>query len=593
MSATSPLLTLPLHIVHMIVDYVASCSRLRLDGVAEDTDAYGMLLWPLVRLFDNFFAVTSSYYCKTYTMDLIGVPGFGGVRQTSWASFFQHINFPKHKSAQVLEFWMTVQGVGFGYSLKKLLDKPFVAMVFPKVLTIEFSFPPVNFTVRPEDAIRTTRNIESNISAFVARIKQIAPRVKNTLFTMQGPNHSNRRFPADLKRSLFTQLGQLGYAVQHNYQCRPMRVSPPLTGLTSMVYVNIDESDRSELPMRLARHNAATLEVLKIYFHDMEGDISTLIQKPDGSYVQYQRLHTFALFSQPDMRISRRPVFPGALPFPILRHMEIGAQYFFSDDTPFRGNATSLQFLELSLSTATVTILKEHNVFTPDSHSKLQYVNIGQPTDISQDIFGTDIEYVQFVLSVAPNGVMRIVATSLASPDFQSIVSVLGDHSCIRVLSLLYKSLSLWDAMALVKALPNLSDLTTASVSINPQPRSVSNDGGLPAYVIENYAPMSKHFRCWSIEVGGDSNPSDVVKCVLLMALACPNFDYAAVTPKHRELFMAHMQDKIKASGFRQHEERLRRLLFGGWENKFSSVKVAQARRLAEAAVESYEDYMV
>ncbi|KAJ2571061.1 hypothetical protein GGH95_004186 [Coemansia sp. RSA 1836] len=111
----------------------------------------------------------------------------------------------------------------------------------------------------------------------------------------------------------------------------------------------------------------------------------------------------------------------------------------------------------------------------------------------------------------------------------------------------------------------------------------------LPAYIIENYAPRGERFRCWSIEYRCDLPVDEPVRCVLLLALACPNFDYAAVWSPSREKFMAHMKEVITTGGgFRPHKARLRRLLFGGWENEIPNTKVAP--ELAQMGEELMEE---
>ncbi|KAJ2055508.1 hypothetical protein GGI17_006630, partial [Coemansia sp. S146] len=121
-------------------------------------------------------------------------------------------------------------------------------------------------------------------------------------------------------------------------------------------------------------------------------------------------------------------------------------------------------------------------------------------------------------------------------------------------------------------SLPLLSDLYAQAPSFGSMPDGVTMDE-LPEYMVSTYAPMGERFRCWRI-ICYTSN----VENIILLALICPNFDYAAVHPEYRELSIAHMRDKIQADGFRHHEEWLRRLLFGGWENKFSNADIAQAR---------------
>ncbi|KAJ2398058.1 hypothetical protein GGF41_008370, partial [Coemansia sp. RSA 2531] len=52
------------------------------------------------------------------------------------------------------------------------------------------------------------------------------------------------------------------------------------------------------------------------------------------------------------------------------------------------------------------------------------------------------------------------------------------------------------------------------------------------------------------------------VMCVLLVALACPNFDYAVTPPNMRKGFMKQMEESIVSDPFKKYEPRLRCLIF-------------------------------
>ncbi|KAJ2504640.1 hypothetical protein IWW47_002429, partial [Coemansia sp. RSA 2052] len=227
-------------------------------------------------------------------------------------------------------------------------------------------------------------------------------------------------------------------------------------------------------------------------------------------------------------------------------------------------NAATLEDLALYVRTRTAAVLREYNVFTHVSHPRLQRVSVGKTAYVVQANFNTDVDYMQLAMSIGPNAPVREVRGVLIDPTLLLVIPVLGEHTCIRVLVLPGISLDLWDALGLVKALPLLSDLRTASPVLGRQPVGVSKHM-LPAYIIENYAPRGERFRCWSIEYRCDLPVDEPVRCVLLLALACPNFDYAAVWSPSREKFMAHMKEVITTGGgFRPHKARLRRLLFGG-----------------------------
>ncbi|KAJ2886839.1 hypothetical protein H4R27_000371 [Coemansia aciculifera] len=274
---------------------------------------------------------------------------------------------------------------------------------------------------------------------------------------------------------------------------------------------------------------------------------------------------------------SQRPEFPGAVPFPSLWRLDIGYVYPFGDDMVFRGNAVTLESLILKPSPGTVRILKEYRVFTPVSHPRLQHVRVLLKPNSEPNIFASDVDYMRFVLSIGSSAPVRTMFDRLNNPGLQSILPVLGEHTCIQVLALGMLHLDLWEAIALVKALPLLSDLYTADPTIVPWPVPMHK---LPAHVIANYAPTGNRLRCWHFDINSDNGLKNVVRCVLLLALVCQNFDYADVGIIYIATFMSLMKRMVTTDGFRPHATRLRRLLFGGSRNEIPSVKTLEARRL-------------
>ncbi|KAJ2813145.1 hypothetical protein FBU31_007483, partial [Coemansia sp. 'formosensis'] len=222
-----------------------------------------------------------------------------------------------------------------------------------------------------------------------------------------------------------------------------------------------------------------------------------------------------------------------------------------------------------------VEILKTHGVFTPLSHPKLHCVRLGQRSLPEQKLFTTNAEYIQYVLSIGPNAPVRDIKCSLHVPLFKYLVPVFGEYAEIQVLELPSTPLTFWDVIELTKALPLLSDLRTYFSPGADLPDGLT-EAELPAYVCKNYYPAGKRFRCWQLLILQGQNFEFAAKSVLLLALACPSFDYVAVPAANRPLFMAHMKKMIRTNEFKEHAPRLRRLLFGGWKNKITSVKAAQ-----------------
>ncbi|KAJ2105877.1 hypothetical protein GGI16_002170 [Coemansia sp. S142-1] len=217
-------------------------------------------------------------------------------------------------------------------------------------------------------------------------------------------------------------------------------------------------------------------------------------------------------------------------------------------------------------------MLKEHRVFTPNSHPNLKCVILDIPPSDMPDVFASGVEYMQFVLSIAPGASVRhIVELDQYPEDCILELSMFKNHGCIQILYLPSMTLTIWQAITLVESLPLLSDLSTKAPVLGELLQGLSI-AELPDYVRSNYAPMGKRFRCWHYYDSSERDYEEVTTCVLLLALACPNFDYAVFDSavfdyRHCEPFMKVMRKRIDEPEFSQDAPRLKRLLFNGWKD--------------------------
>ncbi|KAJ2580805.1 hypothetical protein GGH95_002397, partial [Coemansia sp. RSA 1836] len=294
---------------------------------------------------------------------------------------------------------------------------------------------------------------------------------------------------------LATKLYQLGNRVVHrpDGQRGPAKLQLStirhLTHLDYRVYGGPEGRNDYQQVFQLARQNAPTLKSLVIRLLPYY-DISDLIVDANGKYVAYPCLHTLELRQQKSTSMSAQQGFNGAVPFPFLRRLHIEASYPFRDDTPFRGNAATLEYLKVMVRCQTAVMLKDRNVFTPTSHPKLNCVKLGQITPFVRDQFASASTYMHFALSIAPSALLREI-NHLGSPTggVASALALCADCSCIRVLSLPSTFLLLYSAIDVIKLLPLLTDLHVQSLGLGLPPANVELDE-LPTYVISHYAPM-------------------------------------------------------------------------------------------------------
>ncbi|KAJ2032098.1 hypothetical protein IWW57_000385, partial [Coemansia sp. S610] len=162
-------------------------------------------------------------------------------------------------------------------------------------------------------------------------------------------------------------------------------------------------------------------------------------------------------------------------------------------------------------------------------------------------------EQIQFVLSIAPCATVRRVDGQILArllPLFANITS-------IRVLSLPEMVVNFWDMIALIKSLPLLSDLRTSFPVLGPEHRDIKPNE-LPSYVAKTFGPISWWFCRWYF--CDLDNSMAVAKCVLLLALICPNFEH--INPEHYDDddFVSAMRELCCTPGFKPFAARLRSL---------------------------------
>ncbi|KAJ2058850.1 hypothetical protein GGI08_003346, partial [Coemansia sp. S2] len=575
---------LPLHIIELIVDYVAGSSRLKFDHVYKGSEEYARLLMPLLDTCASFWSPTLTHLFGVYKMRL-SISGEYQTRPYWLQTYVKDTGLPAHLYVKDLTISVNVHDIYSGDALKELSCEPYVNCTFPKVRSINFMFSMPSVEEQLTDNMTASSDIESNISAFVRRIRLLTPMTKEIRITTLSHGFNQRQLPSQRFDNLVAQLSRRVTNIDYEFYYQSVIIDQRQSGLCKLVYTTIDFNDGGEQIMELARRNASTLQLLDIDV-DATIDMTGLIQNVNGSYIQYPCLHAFKLAGPQGLDELQQPVFPGAVPFPNLRRLDIGDMYPFGDDTVFRGNAAILASLALAPTPATLRVLREYKVFTPVSHPRLQCVKIQLDVESEPSLFESDADYLRFILSIGTNAPVRFLFGPFVGPGLRSVHLMLGEYTCIQVLHLGAFRLNLWDAIALVSALPLLSDLHSSFSTLGPRPNRVAKHA-LPAYVIANHALTGKRFRCWHLLICTLDDIKNAVRCVLLLALVCPNFDYAAVVEMDYELFMAHMKEMITTDGFRPYAVRLRRLLFGGWRNEIRSIKTIQAAE-REALVESW-----
>ncbi|KAJ2346225.1 hypothetical protein GGH92_003702 [Coemansia sp. RSA 2673] len=219
--------------------------------------------------------------------------------------------------------------------------------------------------------------LEANISAFVQRIEQMAPRVDDIEVMPRPLDYSQE--PRHLFGSLVTQLFQLAKRITYGDMSTSVPVTLQPNHICELAHISFDIDIDIDVELN---------------------PFVQLAQQPGGGYLVYPRLLTLKLLGIHRIREKEYPAFPGAVPFPNLRHLYMEICYPFSDDTLFRGNSATLEYLNMELDHHSCPVLYEFNVFSPGSHPKLWCVDVTLSEDVMPDPDADTADSLEYVLNI-------------------------------------------------------------------------------------------------------------------------------------------------------------------------------------------------
>ncbi|KAJ2741618.1 hypothetical protein GGI20_005062 [Coemansia sp. BCRC 34301] len=570
MDALSAFQILPQHVVKMIVDHVAGCSRLRYDHIYNSSDEYKLLEMPLLWVCRNFRAFVYSRLCRKYELNL-----HEGRYECKVPACLRKLSFSAHGLARDLHFEAGFRSIYTGRALQQLSAAPYEGCAFPLVrqllviLNLDDEHTRTHGHLSSDALAVCPPEAAANTAAFVKRVKEMAPNIREVGvdFGHGADQLIEQRdvYATDLTRQLY---GIVETTTAISNACISLVEYMDLAPICNLVRVDyyVDKVDSQIVP--LIRRSAHTLQSLELAM-PVPADLTLLFRShgDGGGSVEYPCLRSLKLQCYYECFVSHPSVPNHMAPFPRLCRLDVRRVYPFGDDVLFRGSAATLEYLYLNLDPETVAMLRKHRVFAPASHPKLQCVNTNLRYGYAPRIFATAAEYLQFALSIAPG------ASAISIPNLSGFggrlvpeLELFGNHANIQALSLFQASLALWDLVGLIQSLPLLSDLQTGEPTLGKLPRGVAM-AGLPEYVRSTLAPMGVRFRCWHISSVSNGKHGRLATCALLLALACPNFCYAAVYGQYREPFMQELEKQMATPMFARHAPRLRRLVFHGWRS--------------------------
>ncbi|KAJ2097667.1 hypothetical protein IW146_010137, partial [Coemansia sp. RSA 922] len=203
-----------------------------------------------------------------------------------------------------------------------------------------------------EDLLAIPPNAPANAAAFVNRTLHMAPKASKIkmvtdVLSDESSNDAPDDFPVHFS-DLLTQLFRLATRVRYYYNGGANFISQQMDLVRNLVHLCFMVKSSGVDFVQLARQCAPTLQSLEME-STRYSDVVDLIQDSNGDYIGYPQLLLFEHYvDDDDEEPSELFETSGMIPLPRLKHLIFKSCYPFGDDTPFRGNAATLETLSLT-----------------------------------------------------------------------------------------------------------------------------------------------------------------------------------------------------------------------------------------------------
>lgn len=271
----------------------------------------------------------------------------------------------------------------------------------------------------------------------------------------------------------------------------------------------------------LVRRFSATLQVFKASEYYTEKSLyGLLVNNTTKEYMAYPRMRYLSVVIRLRKEYGKQAhTYPGAVPFPNLKNMELGDIYPYEDDVLFRGSQHSLRFAKFCLTSNLATLLTDNNTFSGDiPYKKLENV------EVSTKYFGRDDNYLQLVADIGRYAkVLRFKNGYQGSkPTVEAINLHFGSLYNLQVLHIDSSEFALVDILELVKQLPRLTDLQCLTTPMNDLPHFHSQKRYFEQ-LVSTYYPLSQCLRAFCLKHTDGMYKDLKVKSIILLAVLCPN----------------------------------------------------------------------
>ncbi|KAJ2402667.1 hypothetical protein GGI23_000550 [Coemansia sp. RSA 2559] len=306
----------------------------------------------------------------------------------------------------------------------------------------------------------------------------------------------------------------------------------------------------------IVEKTAPTLESLRVLDY-YATSAKLLVLGNNGKPIVYPRLQRLEYEGEDNTNHAYRcRVDKRAAPFPALRYLSWSALYMFEDDTLFRGNSGTLEYMSLIVDDNCIGILQRHGVFGGGKYSRLKHVSLAD----SGAYYGRQPPVSDAILSFAATvTTAALEGLSLECEiTFEELVGLLDSNLAglrnIQTLGLRRVALTLPKVIELVRRLPNMARLRCDTILGD---QSHSNVNGM----YKAHYPASQRLTFLDLSHVYGEDMEVVANLSLTLATMCPRFASALVPPDNAAAYRDNIRKAVASGAYADHRDKIQRFL--------------------------------
>ncbi|KAI9505374.1 hypothetical protein BX070DRAFT_219947 [Coemansia spiralis] len=404
------------------------------------------------------------------------------------------------------------------------------------------------------------------ITAIVNRISRLVPKLQEVCleYDINKDYEGNRRYWLNLASimdgTLTLILPKAKRLNFHRFSLWAAKSPAYMYGAVGLTHLKICSGNRTDIYKHIIRRNALSLNTLIIFDLDLRNIAWDLTFGDDNEAVTYPRLERLELsYYHEDGYILAQKIDSSIVLFPALKRLCWDGPYPFIDDTPFRGNNSTLAYLSMEANEAFIRIAQKYKIFYEGSHPRLRNIVSTLYYDKATWEYLDMKQYLQFTFGrISPVTQTLKLDTYDHGPMLLQTIPQYPHMTNIQALKIPQVCLMLSDIIDLLKLLPILTFLKCGFRGLGANVTKIDYNS-LPEQLYSLHYPLSNYFSCFYMPSHGYQY-KDFVLSTIILAIICPRFTFAQLNKDYSVRYYTDLKNILAAKPFSDYAGRVQHL---------------------------------